>query len=198
MRKRKSKKSRHYNQSSMQRKMNDWEQPSPIMNQRKLRFNKLTGKNHRNIDQNNNEDDYSDDDDNINNYDGEQHDDMIETSETIHNSHQNHHHNSLITSNLHNHNNEKQKKKSTKPRKPLGVAGATLTFGTSKASLSTIPKTSFECGDKRSDGVYADEETGCQVWHICQNGQMHSFLCPIGTVFNSKNGVCDWWYNVAC
>ena len=45
-------------------------------------------------------------------------------------------------------------------------------------SLNNIPKTSFECADKRIDGVYADEETGCQVWHVCQNGADHVFLCP--------------------
>lgn len=65
-------------------------------------------------------------------------------------------------------------------------------------SLSNIPKTGFECSDHRIDGVYADIETGCQVWHVCQNGAHHSFLCPSGTIFNTKNGVCDWWYNTRC
>lgn len=219
MRKRqKSKKSQrrrnnnNHQSSTLSNRMN-WDHSSTIRIQQTLRNNKLTGKNHPNIDDN--DDDYSDEDDNINYNDGQQqqqrYDDMIETSETI-NSHQNH--NSLIPSSTGRHRNHQQQqqpssrndndklpKKSTKSRKPIGIAGATLMHHqhqSTKASLSTIPKTSFECGDKRSDGVYADEETGCQVWHICQNGQMHSFLCPIGTVFNSKNGVCDWWYNVAC
>lgn len=65
-------------------------------------------------------------------------------------------------------------------------------------SLNNIPKTGFECSDHRIDGVYADIETGCQVWHVCQNGAHHSFLCPSGTIFNTKNGVCDWWYNTRC
>lgn len=65
-------------------------------------------------------------------------------------------------------------------------------------SLNNIPKTNFECSDHRIDGVYADIETGCQVWHVCQNGAHHSFLCPSGTIFNTKNGVCDWWYNTRC
>lgn len=64
--------------------------------------------------------------------------------------------------------------------------------------LNNIPKTGFECSDQRIDGVYADVETGCQVWHVCQSGAHHSFLCPAGTIFNAKNGVCDWWYNTRC
>ncbi|UXI22449.1 Glutamate receptor ionotropic kainate 2 [Sarcoptes scabiei] len=110
-------------------------------------------------------------------YDNESESDLIETSESIAHS----------LANL----QEKRKILSKSMRKNLGLTAP-------KASLSSIPKTSFDCGGKRADGVYADQETGCQVWHICQNGQMHSFLCPIGTIFNSKNRVCDWWYNTAC
>lgn len=29
-------------------------------------------------------------------------------------------------------------------------------------------------------------------------GVRHSFLCPNGTIFNERRGVCDWWYNVEC
>lgn len=59
-------------------------------------------------------------------------------------------------------------------------------------TLHSVPKTGFECNDL-NNGVYADVETGCQVWHICQNRHKHSFLCPNGTIFNEKNGICDWW-----
>jgi hypothetical protein len=64
-------------------------------------------------------------------------------------------------------------------------------------TLSSVPKTDFECKEL-NNGVYADLETGCQVWHICQNRHKHSFLCPNGTIFNEKNGICDWWYNQDC
>lgn len=38
-----------------------------------------------------------------------------------------------------------------------------------------------------------------QVFHLCdENGQRNSFLCPVGTIFNQKYLVCDWWYNVDC
>lgn len=38
-----------------------------------------------------------------------------------------------------------------------------------------------------------------QVFHICQSGgQMDSFLCPNGTIFNQRYLVCDWYYNVDC
>jgi hypothetical protein len=37
------------------------------------------------------------------------------------------------------------------------------------------------------------------VFHICQKGgQMDSFLCPNGTIFNQRYLVCDWYYNVDC
>lgn len=65
--------------------------------------------------------------------------------------------------------------------------------------LTTIPKTKFECTEKhRNGGFYPDLETGCQVWHICQGFRKFSFLCPNGTVFNQKSGICDWWYNADC
>lgn len=33
---------------------------------------------------------------------------------------------------------------------------------------------------------------------MCQGHRKHSFLCPRGTIFSQKSGVCDWWYNVEC
>ncbi|XP_076317492.1 uncharacterized protein LOC143229265 isoform X2 [Tachypleus tridentatus] len=62
-----------------------------------------------------------------------------------------------------------------------------------------IPATGFVCGE--IPGRYADPETGCQVWHLCPGGYnnfRHSFLCPNGTIFNERRGICDWWYNVSC
>lgn len=71
--------------------------------------------------------------------------------------------------------------------------------------LSEAPSTEFSCEDQSASGYYADtsEESGCQVFHICQfwgNGhiQQNSFLCPNGTIFNQKYLVCDWWYNFEC
>lgn len=120
--------------------------------------------------------------------------DMIETSETISHSHRRSDiAKSIVPSAMSNNRESSKRKSSSKTLKKSG----NLFNGAPKASLSSIPKTSFECTEKR-DGVYADEETGCQVWHICQNGQMHSFLCPMGTIFSEKNGVCDWWYNTPC
>ena len=85
------------------------------------------------------------------------------------------------------------------PQKRRRLGASQAFAGKPWPSLNSIPKTNFECGgDKRSDGVYADPETGCQVWHVCQNGSMHSFLCPVGTIFDVKNRVCDWWYNTRC
>jgi len=65
-------------------------------------------------------------------------------------------------------------------------------------TFAEIPKTSFQCPENLSSGVFSDIETSCQVWHMCEKGTKHSFLCANGTVFNEKVGVCDHWYNVDC
>lgn len=46
--------------------------------------------------------------------------------------------------------------------------------------------------------MYADEETGCQAYHVCYNGRKESFLCGPGTVFNQRILHCDYWYSVDC
>ncbi|CAG9769391.1 unnamed protein product [Ceutorhynchus assimilis] len=62
-----------------------------------------------------------------------------------------------------------------------------------------IPKTAFSCLGKLNWNYYADLETDCQVFHICETQYSKlSFLCPIGSVFNQRHLVCDWWYNVEC
>ncbi|RXG56635.1 hypothetical protein Avbf_15252 [Armadillidium vulgare] len=64
-----------------------------------------------------------------------------------------------------------------------------------------VPETGFSCDDGSLVGYYADVDpkAACQVFHICQeDGRHDSFLCPIGTLFNQKYFVCDWWYNVDC
>ncbi|XP_064472993.1 uncharacterized protein LOC135387793 [Ornithodoros turicata] len=69
-------------------------------------------------------------------------------------------------------------------------------------TFSRVPVTSFDCDEKPFPGMYADSDAGCQVWHMCTGvpnlGARHSFLCPNGTIFNERRGVCDWWYNVDC
>ncbi|XP_076640701.1 uncharacterized protein LOC143352260 [Halictus rubicundus] len=67
----------------------------------------------------------------------------------------------------------------------------------------TIPRTSFSCAYVPfAPGMYANVETGCQVYHICHDGreghQGASFLCPNGTIFSQREFSCDWWYNVKC
>ncbi|KAK3931860.1 U-scoloptoxin(01)-Cw1a [Frankliniella fusca] len=66
-----------------------------------------------------------------------------------------------------------------------------------------VPATSFSChGVPVLPGMYANEETGCQAYHVCHDGregdQGASFLCPNGTLFNQYDFNCDWWYNVDC
>jgi len=66
-------------------------------------------------------------------------------------------------------------------------------------SFLAIPSTEFTCSAQAVPGIYADQETGCQVFHYCQDdGRMDSFFCPNLTLFNQQYFVCDWEYNVDC
>ncbi|XP_036321105.1 uncharacterized protein LOC118735435 [Rhagoletis pomonella] len=62
-----------------------------------------------------------------------------------------------------------------------------------------IPKTTFSCRSF-GNGYFADMETDCQVFHICEEGQGRkiSFLCPNGTIFQQSELTCDWWFKVNC
>lgn len=62
-----------------------------------------------------------------------------------------------------------------------------------------IPQTAFTCAHQGWPGIYADQETGCQVFHYCQQGgRVDTFFCPNLTLFNQQYFVCDWEYNVDC
>lgn len=66
-------------------------------------------------------------------------------------------------------------------------------------AYTRVPKTSFTCDNVPYEyGMYADEETGCQAYHLCYNGRKESFLCGVGTVFNQRILHCDYWYSVDC
>ncbi|KAL7293691.1 hypothetical protein TKK_0012767 [Trichogramma kaykai] len=69
--------------------------------------------------------------------------------------------------------------------------------GVDYPALTTIPATTFSCRGQRG-GYYADLETNCQVFHICDNGRKISFLCPNGTIFQQSQLICDWWFKVDC
>ncbi|XP_055382890.1 mucin-2 isoform X2 [Condylostylus longicornis] len=59
-------------------------------------------------------------------------------------------------------------------------------------------KTSFSC-QGRSTGYYADIETGCQVYHMCDGlGRQFSYSCPNTTLFQQRMLICDHWYMVNC
>ncbi|XP_017104759.2 uncharacterized protein thw [Drosophila bipectinata] len=60
-----------------------------------------------------------------------------------------------------------------------------------------IPRTSFSCRSY-GNGYFADMETDCQVFHICEEGRKISFLCPNGTIFQQSELTCDWWFKVNC
>ncbi|XP_036322421.1 uncharacterized protein PB18E9.04c isoform X2 [Rhagoletis pomonella] len=59
-------------------------------------------------------------------------------------------------------------------------------------------KTSFSCSG-RPAGYYADVETGCQVYHMCDGlGRQFSYSCPNTTLFQQRMLICDHWYMVNC
>ncbi|CAB3233898.1 unnamed protein product [Arctia plantaginis] len=60
-----------------------------------------------------------------------------------------------------------------------------------------IPATGFNCKNVPT-GYYADLETDCQVFHICDTSRKISFLCPNGTIFSQSHLICDWWFKVDC
>ncbi|XP_058056245.1 uncharacterized protein LOC131207640 [Anopheles bellator] len=63
--------------------------------------------------------------------------------------------------------------------------------------LTHIPRTVFQC-ENHGNGYFADLETRCQVFHICDDGKKISFLCPNGTIFRQLDLICDWWFKVDC
>nr|XP_022907031.1 GATA zinc finger domain-containing protein 14-like [Onthophagus taurus] len=63
--------------------------------------------------------------------------------------------------------------------------------------FARIPRTGFSCKQVPS-GYYADLETDCQVFHICNEGSKISFLCPNGTIFQQSDLICEWWFKVNC
>ncbi|XP_012522690.2 uncharacterized protein LOC105828747 isoform X2 [Monomorium pharaonis] len=64
-------------------------------------------------------------------------------------------------------------------------------------AYTRLPQTGFTC-EGRSRGYYADEAAGCQVFHVCHDVLVSSFLCPIGSTFSQKLLTCDWWTKVDC
>ncbi|XP_053604467.1 mucin-2 [Plodia interpunctella] len=69
---------------------------------------------------------------------------------------------------------------------------------TAQVSGVRIPLTRFTCRG-RASGYYADIETGCQVYHMCDGlGRQFSYSCPNTTLFQQRMLICDHWYMVNC
>jgi hypothetical protein len=84
------------------------------------------------------------------------------------------------------------------PEPPIygGVMGVP---GVDFPGYTQIPKTNFKCsGVPYEPGMYADQETQCQAYHVCFQGRKESFLCGVGTVFNQAILGCDYWHSVDC
>ncbi|EEZ97929.1 cuticular protein analogous to peritrophins 1-C precursor [Tribolium castaneum] len=77
-----------------------------------------------------------------------------------------------------------------------------LGFGVVLAAVAApnnqVPKTGFSC-EGRTTGYYADVESGCQVYHMCDGlGRQFSYTCPNATLFQQRMLICDHWYMVNC
>lgn len=47
----------------------------------------------------------------------------------------------------------------------------------------------FACVGQK-DGYYADEDVNCEVFHFCQDGVKHSWLCPNNAAFHQVHLIC--------
>ncbi|XP_062560957.1 uncharacterized protein LOC134225139 [Armigeres subalbatus] len=65
-------------------------------------------------------------------------------------------------------------------------------------SFKFAANTGFSCSG-RAAGYYADIETGCQIYHMCDGlGRQFSYACPNTTLFQQRMLICDHWYMVNC
>lgn len=83
------------------------------------------------------------------------------------------------------------------------VTALAVAHGAFALNVHDFPKTSFSCRDKNSGEYYADIELGCQVYHICAQGQFNrltkmSFACPNGTLFSQSSRICNSEDKVYC
>ncbi|XP_046387475.1 alpha/beta-gliadin clone PW1215 isoform X1 [Ischnura elegans] len=52
-----------------------------------------------------------------------------------------------------------------------------------------LPLSKFDCSG-RGTGYYADEGLQCEVFHYCQGGARHSWICPEGFSFHQVHLIC--------
>lgn len=55
-----------------------------------------------------------------------------------------------------------------------------------------LPNSKFDCSGKNT-GYYADEGLQCEVFHYCQEGTKHSWICPEGFTFHQVNLTVIAW-----
>ncbi|XP_026735426.1 mucin-17 [Trichoplusia ni] len=84
-----------------------------------------------------------------------------------------------------------------KPEDIVEYQGVIGRAGVDFPAFPNIPPTGFNCKNVPT-GYYADLETDCQVFHICDTSRKISFLCPNGTIFSQSHLICDWWFKVDC
>ncbi|XP_076374067.1 uncharacterized protein LOC143258657 [Tachypleus tridentatus] len=71
--------------------------------------------------------------------------------------------------------------------------------GAGHSKYTELPFTNFRCRNYELPGYYADTETECKVFHICEpNKRQHDLMCPPGTIFSQALLTCDWPHKVQC
>lgn len=78
-----------------------------------------------------------------------------------------------------------------------GDAAAANQDGADQSGGPGSEEDDFECPN---NGIFADEASGCQSYHVCQSGAQvqQKFQCPMGTLFNNIILTCDFAHNVQC
>lgn len=65
-----------------------------------------------------------------------------------------------------------------------------------RPTAAPIPVTSFVCPEYQ--GLFADVETNCRLYHQCYGIGKVSRWCGEGTVFNQEKLACDYPFEVNC
>ncbi|XP_054718551.1 uncharacterized protein LOC129227952 [Uloborus diversus] len=64
--------------------------------------------------------------------------------------------------------------------------------------LCSAAANAFTCPDDGSTFYHADVSTGCQVYHLCRNSELHTLTCPSGEAFDSHASKCAAASTVHC
>nr|CAH0111505.1 unnamed protein product [Daphnia galeata] len=76
------------------------------------------------------------------------------------------------------------------------LEGRPFDTSTPAPTPTLYPKTTQRPITCTSNGQYFADPADCNKYYRCVNGEVVTLYCETGLVFNSKDNVCDWPYNV--